>query len=127
MTIIAPNLVGLPPMLSQGVAFLFFLLIYVGVALGVARYRLFQLDEWAFRILIGVQLMGALYSRDQARKDLMIRGTLSGLREIISNAPSPVQMAEMAKLTNLPNSAEKARFHPWRKERLIAGYPPSRN
>lgn len=58
ITTIAPNLFGLPPVLSQGVAFLFFLLIYVGVALGVARFRLFQLDEWAFRILFYV--VGAL-------------------------------------------------------------------
>jgi signal transduction histidine kinase len=60
ITIVAPNLLGLPSFLSQGEAFLFFLLIYVGVALGVARFQLFQLDEWAFRILfyvIGVLLL----------------------------------------------------------------------
>jgi len=58
--VIAPNLLGLPPLASQGEAFLLFLVVYVGVALGVARYRLFQLDEWAFRILfyvIGVMLL----------------------------------------------------------------------
>ncbi len=62
-TVIAPNLIGAPPMLSQGLAFVFFLLIYVGVALGVARYRLFELDEWAFRILFyvgGVMLLIAI-------------------------------------------------------------------
>jgi signal transduction histidine kinase len=51
LTIIAPNLIGLPPLLPQGYAFIFFLLIHVGLALGVARYRLFDLDRWAFRIL----------------------------------------------------------------------------
>ncbi|WP_158541538.1 sensor histidine kinase [Pelagibacterium lacus] len=59
-TVIAPTLLGLGAALSQGEAFLFFLLIYVGVALGVARFRLFQLDEWAFRILfyvVGVLLL----------------------------------------------------------------------
>ncbi len=59
-TVIAPNLMGIGPSVSQGVAFLFFLLVYVGVALGVARFRLFQLDEWAFRILfyiLGVFLL----------------------------------------------------------------------
>jgi len=51
LTVIAPSLIGLPPLLPQGYAFLFFLLIHVGLALGVARYRLFDLDRWAFRIL----------------------------------------------------------------------------
>lgn len=58
--VIAPNLLGLPPLASQGEAFLLFLLVYTGVALGVARFRLFQLDEWAFRILFyvfGVMLL----------------------------------------------------------------------
>lgn len=54
VTVIAPNLLGIGPLLAQGEAFLFFLVIYVGVALGVARYRLFQLGEWAFRILFYV-------------------------------------------------------------------------
>lgn len=58
--IIAPNLFGAAPVLSQGYAFLFFLLVFAGVALGVARYRLFELETWAFRILFylgGVALL----------------------------------------------------------------------
>lgn len=51
VTVIAPQLLGLPAYMSQGVAFVFFLLIYLGVALGVARFQLFQLETWAFRIL----------------------------------------------------------------------------
>ncbi|NNM76425.1 histidine kinase [Sphingomonas sp. ID1715] len=50
-TVIAPSLVGLTPSLPQGYAFTFFLLIHGGIAVGVARYRLFDLDRWAFRIL----------------------------------------------------------------------------
>lgn len=38
--------------LSQAWAFVFFMLIYAGLAVGVARYRLFELDQWAFRILL---------------------------------------------------------------------------
>jgi signal transduction histidine kinase len=53
-TVIAPRVLGLGPILSQGKAFLFFLLFYAGVALGVARFQLFRLDEWAFRILFYV-------------------------------------------------------------------------
>lgn len=48
--IIAPILIQSAPAIQQGVAFGFFLLIYAGLALGVARYRLFDLSEWAFRI-----------------------------------------------------------------------------
>lgn len=50
-TVIAPSLMGLTPGLPQGYAFAFFLLIHAGIAIGVARYRLFDLDRWAFRIL----------------------------------------------------------------------------
>ncbi|MFV3073700.1 sensor histidine kinase [Niveispirillum fermenti] len=60
MMIIAPNLVGAAPVMSQGHGFLFFLLIHMGLALGVARYRLFALDRWAFRILfylVGILLL----------------------------------------------------------------------
>lgn len=58
LTIIAPNLLGVQPALSQGYAFALFLVIYAGLALGVARYRLFDLEEWAFRILF--YLFGAI-------------------------------------------------------------------
>lgn len=63
--IIAPNLFGAAPVLSQGYGFLFFLLVFAGVALGVARYRLFELETWAFRILFylgGVALLLTLDS-----------------------------------------------------------------
>jgi signal transduction histidine kinase len=40
----------LPPM-PQGYAFGFFLFIYLGIALGLGRYRLFDLDAWAYRLL----------------------------------------------------------------------------
>ncbi|MDR9778322.1 ATPase, partial [Rhizobium hidalgonense] len=37
--------------LSQGYALGFFLLVTIGIALGLKRYRLFDLDQWAFGIL----------------------------------------------------------------------------
>jgi signal transduction histidine kinase len=43
---------GMVPPLPQGYAFGFFLLIYVGIALGLRRYRLFDLDRWAYRMLL---------------------------------------------------------------------------
>ena len=51
LTVIAPSMVGFGPLVPQGYGFAFFLLIQVGLAIGVARYRLFDLDRWAFRIL----------------------------------------------------------------------------
>lgn len=60
VTVIAPHLLGMKAVLSQGMAFAFFLLIYLGVALGVARFQLFALETWAFRILfyvVGVLLL----------------------------------------------------------------------
>lgn len=61
--IIAPILVNVAPVMQQGHAFGFFLLIYAGLALGVSRYRLFDLDEWAFRVMFytgGVALLLAV-------------------------------------------------------------------
>lgn len=51
LVVVAPILLGDFPPLKQGWAFVFFLLIHAGLALGLRRYRLFELDEWAFRIL----------------------------------------------------------------------------
>ena len=50
--IITTAVLGWLPPLPQGYAFGFFLFIYVGIALGLRRYRLFELDEWAFRLLL---------------------------------------------------------------------------
>lgn len=61
--IIAPILVDASPAMKQGHAFGFFLLIYAGLALGVSRYRLFDLDEWSFRVMFytaGVVLLLAI-------------------------------------------------------------------
>src|SRR5690606_4795362 len=65
-TVILPAALGIGTLVSQGQAFLFFLTIYGGVALGVARYRLFQLDEWAFRILFYVAGVLFLLALDAA-------------------------------------------------------------
>jgi two-component system, NarL family, sensor histidine kinase DevS len=54
LTVIVPILLGLAPIVEQGTAFLFFLIIYAGVALGVSRYRLFDLADWSYGILFYV-------------------------------------------------------------------------
>ena len=49
--IILPNLFGVRPTIEQGYAFVLFGLLFVCVAVGVARYRLFELEGWAFAVL----------------------------------------------------------------------------
>ncbi|MFP4273769.1 MAG: ATP-binding protein [Paracoccaceae bacterium] len=51
LTSIVPALLGLPSAVSQGYAFALFLVIYVGLAFSVLRYRLFELERWSFNIL----------------------------------------------------------------------------
>lgn len=54
MLVVTTVVLGWLPPLPQGYAFGFFLFIYVGIALGLRRYRLFDLDEWAWRMLLWV-------------------------------------------------------------------------
>lgn len=57
---ILPPLFGIEAQLTQGSSFVFFLLIFIGVALGVARHGLFDLAEWSFALLFyggGVALL----------------------------------------------------------------------
>ena len=49
--VLMPNLFGMQPSISQGYAFILFGMLFLGVAAGVARYRLFELEGWAFSIL----------------------------------------------------------------------------
>lgn len=56
-TIAAPVMLGIEPQMSQGYAFGVIFLLYAGLALGVARYRLFDLGTWAFRL--GGYMVGA--------------------------------------------------------------------
>lgn len=54
LTAITTVTLGWLPPLPQGYAFGFFMLIYIGIALGLRRYRLFDLDEWAWKMLVWV-------------------------------------------------------------------------
>lgn len=60
----APVLLGETPSISQGYSFGFFLLIHAGLALGLRRYRLFELGDWAFRVFLTVAGLGALIALD---------------------------------------------------------------
>ncbi|WP_339748706.1 ATP-binding protein [uncultured Maricaulis sp.] len=58
-----PAVLGHPAPIKAGYAFACFLLIYIGVAAGLRQYRLFELGEWAFRILfyvVGTLILVAL-------------------------------------------------------------------
>ncbi|WP_206050330.1 sensor histidine kinase [Oceaniglobus ichthyenteri] len=60
LTSVVPTLLGYSAIIEQSTAFLFFLLIHVGVAMGVLRYRLFDLATWSFGIVfygLGVALL----------------------------------------------------------------------
>tara|TARA_R100000935_G_scaffold29425_1_gene49705 strand:- start:819 stop:2987 length:2169 start_codon:yes stop_codon:yes gene_type:complete len=60
LTSTLPSLLGLAPVIEQSTAFLFFLIIYAGIALAVTRYRLFDLANWSFGFLfygLGVALL----------------------------------------------------------------------
>ncbi len=43
---------GLPPPLSQGYAFGVVTIMYLGIAVGITRYRLFNLEKWWFKVWI---------------------------------------------------------------------------
>ncbi len=63
IAIAVPPLFGHAPVISQGYAFAFFVLVYAGIALGIRRYRLFDLGTWSFLILFyaaGALLLAAL-------------------------------------------------------------------
>lgn len=59
-----PLLIGHDPILSQAVAFVFLALIYGGIAVGVSRYRLFELGEWAFRLVFYFAAAVLLFALD---------------------------------------------------------------
>jgi signal transduction histidine kinase len=52
LMVVSVGVFGLFPPLAQGYAFGFFLIMFFGLALGVGRYRLFDLDQWAYRVLL---------------------------------------------------------------------------
>lgn len=49
----APQLLGVPSLGGDGLSFLPLFIVYGGIAFGIARYRLFDLDRWSHRVLVG--------------------------------------------------------------------------
>jgi signal transduction histidine kinase len=50
-TVAVPASLGRPALIDSRFSLGFFVIIYVGMAIGLRRHRLFELDQWAFRIL----------------------------------------------------------------------------
>ena len=65
LTALVSSIGGLPP-IPQGYAFGFFLLMYAGLAVGLRQYRVFDLDQWAYRILFWGILVAAFVALDLA-------------------------------------------------------------
>lgn len=59
-----PMLTGTEAPIPQGYAFGFFLLIHAGLTLGLRRYRLFELGDWAFRVMLAALGLVALLLLD---------------------------------------------------------------
>ncbi len=59
-----PLALGREPFLDSRFSLGFFVVIYVGMAVGLRRYRLFELDQWAFRILFYISAGAALLAVD---------------------------------------------------------------
>jgi signal transduction histidine kinase len=128
---VGSTLLGSLPPIPQGYALGLFLVMYIGLALGVGRYRLFDLDRWAYRVLIwvagaflvllldSVLIAGLHLAPDSAlavallasgwmyfplRQWLLVR--LLGARRPLEDA-----LGEIVALALLPESA--ARAHRW--------------
>lgn len=59
-----PIAFGMRPFLDPRYSLGFFVIIYVGMAVGLRRHKLFELDQWAFRILFYISAGAAMLALD---------------------------------------------------------------
>lgn len=59
-----PVILGVPLPTSQAHAFVVFLLIYIGIAMGLRRYRLFDLGTWSFQIMFYLSALVGFFLLD---------------------------------------------------------------
>jgi len=64
VSVALPASLGRPALIDPRFALGFFVIIYVGMAVGLRRHRLFELDQWAFRILFYLGAGAALLVLD---------------------------------------------------------------
>jgi len=67
----APILFGLAPIASDGMIIVPLFLIYGGIAFGVAGFRLFELDRWTYRLVLGALAILLLVLGDAALVSLL--------------------------------------------------------
>lgn len=60
----APALLGLPPFASDGFSILPLFVIFGGIAFGVGGVRMFELDRWSYRLMLGAAAVLALVVGD---------------------------------------------------------------
>ncbi len=66
LSMAAPILFGVAPLASDGMIIIPLLLIYGGIAFGVAGFRVFALDRWAYRLVLGALAIVLLVLGDAA-------------------------------------------------------------
>ncbi len=66
-----PVVLGFDVLVTQSVAFIPLAGIYVGTALAIARFRLFDLGRWAYRILLYAATIGLLFAIDASMITLL--------------------------------------------------------
>ncbi len=76
-----PAALGQDAVLSQGMAFIPLCAIYVGTALALARYRLFDLDRWAWRLFFHLAIIALIVLADAT---LLLTLSLSGPASLAS-------------------------------------------
>jgi len=64
MLFYVPIIAGVSPPVSQAHSFVMFLLIYLGIGLGLRRYRLFDLGVWSFRIMFYLSALTGFFLLD---------------------------------------------------------------
>lgn len=60
----APKLLGVPSLATDGFAFLPLLVVYGGMAVAVGRLKLFDLDRWAYRLILAALAAAAFLALD---------------------------------------------------------------
>jgi signal transduction histidine kinase len=66
LLVYVPSVFGLFAPLPQAYAFGLFLVMYLGIALGLSKYRLFDLGEWAYGIIFWLGGIAAIMAMDAA-------------------------------------------------------------
>jgi signal transduction histidine kinase len=72
-----PSVLGWFAPLPQAYAFGLFLVMYLGIALGLSKYRLFDLGEWAYRLILWLGGIAAVMGMDAALLTIGLGPSLS--------------------------------------------------